>query len=374
MLPNILHRLAGCCLLLLLSSAIVAQTGATDGQWSSYGADGGHSKYSPLDQINADNVQRLQLAWTWDSVDQQIRADNEIIRERGSFRSYAYEMTPLLVDGVLYATTSLGQIAAIDPVSGETLWSFDPVLYLDGRPAVHGFMTRGLAYWTDGTESRLLYAGGRTFLLAIDPNTGRPDPAFGNAGRVDLKRGLGRTIDPSLFAVSSPPVVSGDTVIVGSAMTEGTDYREAPPGHVRGYDVRTGEQKWIFHTIPHPGEFGYETWPADAWQYTGGANVWTHMSVDHELGYVYLPVGTTVPDYYGGHRAGDNLFSNSLVVLDADTGERVWHYQFVHHSVWDYDPPAAPNLSDSVVDGRPINAVAQITKNGFTIVFDRVTG
>ncbi len=369
-----LSLLCLCASLVCFNPPGLAQTGAIDGQWHSYGGDGAHSKYSPLDQINADNVQRLQVAWTWNSVDEQIRDANEAIRQRGSFRSYAYEVTPLMINGVLYTTTSLGQIAAIDPVTGATRWSFDPVLYLDGRPAVHGFMTRGLAYWSDGEEERLLYAGGRTYLLSIDPSTGRPDPNFGHGGRVDLKRGLGRTIDPALYAVSSPPVVAGDVVIVGSAMTEGTDYREAPPGHVRGFDVRTGEMRWIFHTIPQPGEFGYDSWPEDAWRYTGGANVWTHMSVDAELGMVYLPVGTTVPDYYGGHRRGDNLFANSLVALNAATGERVWHYQMVHHSVWDYDPPAAPNLIDIVVDGRPIKAVAQITKQGFTFVFDRVTG
>lgn len=355
--------------------AAMAQHGAVNGEWRSYGGDSGHTKYSPLNQINADNVQQLQVAWTWTSVDEEIRQNNQVIRERGSFRSYAYEVTPLMVNGVLYTTTSLGQIAAIDPASGETLWSFDPVLYVDGRPAVHGFMTRGLAYWTDGEQERLFYAGGRTYLLSIDPETGRPDPQFGRAGRIDLKQGLGRTIDPSLYAVSSPPLVIGDVVVIGSAMTEGTDYREAPPGHVRGFNVRTGELQWIFHTIPQPGEFGADTWQDDdAWRVTGGTNVWTLMSADEELGYVYLPVGTAVPDYYGGHRLGDNLFANSLVALDARTGERVWHFQFVHHSVWDYDPPAAPNLIDIKVDGRTIKAVAQITKQGFTFVFDRATG
>lgn len=371
---GILRLLSHSLWIALLSFQALAQQGAPAGQWRNYGGDSGHSKYSPLDQINAENVQRLEEAWTWTSVDEQLRDSNPVIRERGSFRSYAYEVTPLMINGVLYTTTSLGQIAALDAVTGATRWSFDPVLYLDGRPAVHGFMTRGLAYWTDGVNERLLYAGGRTYLLSIDPSTGRPDPEFGRGGRVDLKRGLGRTIDPSLYAVSSPPVVVGDVVIVGSAMTEGTDYREAPPGHVRGFDVHSGEMRWIFHTIPQPGEFGYETWPEDAWRYTGGANVWTHMSVDEELGMVYLPVGTTVPDYYGGHRLGDNLFANSLVALDAATGERVWHYQMVHHSVWDYDPPAAPNLIDIVVDGRPVKAVAQISKQGFTFVFDRVSG
>ena len=247
-------------------------------------------------------------------------------------------------------------------------------MWTAGPPAVHGFMTRGLAYWTDGVQERLFYAAGRTFLMSIDAKTGQPDRAFNSGGRVDPKRGLGRTIDPALYAASSPPLVMGDVVIVGSAMTEGTDMKEAPPGHVRAFDVRTGELKWIFHTIPEPGEYGSDTWPADAWQFSGGANVWTLMSADPELGLVYLPVGTTVPDYYGGHRHGDNLFANSLVALDAKTGERVWHFQFVHHSVWDYDPPAAPNLIDIVVDGKPIKAVAQITKQGFTFVFDRATG
>lgn len=358
----------------LLSGAVFGQSDASNSNWSYYGADAANTKYSPLNQIDASNVQRLEVAWTWTSVDEDVRAKNAIIRERGSFRSYAYEVTPLLVNGVLYTTTSLGQIAAINPVTGATLWSYDPVLYVDGRPAVHGFMTRGLAYWTDGTEERLLYAAGRTFLLSIDAKTGRPDPDFARGGRIDLKQGLGRTIDPSLYAVSSPPLVVGDVVVVGSAMTEGTDFREAPPGHVRGFNIRTGELQWIFHTVPQPGEFGADTWPADAWRVTGGTNVWTVMSADPELGMVYLPVGTPVPDYYGGHRLGDNLFANSLVALDANTGERVWHYQMVHHAVWDYDPPSAPNLIDIVVDGRAIKAVAQITKQGFTFVFDRVTG
>ena len=358
----------------LIVTPATAQTGALDGEWRSYGGDAGHTKYSPLDQIDASNVQNLQIEWTWTSVDEELKQRNEMIRERGSFRSYAYEVTPLMVDGVLYTTTSLGQIAAIDPATGETLWSFDPVLYLEGRPAVHGFMTRGLAYWTDGEQERLFYAAGRVFLLSIDAKTGKPDPEFGNAGRVDLKRGLGRIIDPSQYTVSSPPLVIGDVVIVGSAMTEGTGYQEAPPGHVRGFNVRTGKMQWIFHTIAQAGEFGADSWQDDSARIAGGANVWTLMSADEELGYVYLPIGSPVTDYYGGHRLGDNLFANSLVALDAETGERIWHFQFVHHTVWDYDPPAAPNLIDIVVDGRPIKAVAQITKQGFTFVFDRVTG
>ena len=350
------------------------QTGAGPDQWPTYGGDPGHTKYSPLDQITKDNVAALRISWTWTSVDETLRAENPIIRDGRTFRTYAYEATPLLVDGVLYTTTNLGQVAAIEPTTGETLWSYDPGLYLEGRPAVHGFLTRGLAYWTDGDAARLFYAGGRTYLVSVDAQTGEPDLDFGRGGRVDLTRELGRTIDPSQYAVSSPPVVVGTTVVVGSAMTEGTGRQEAPPGHVRGYDVRTGEMKWIFHTIPQPGELGNETWGNESWKVAGGANVWSNMSADPELGYVYLPVGSPVTDYYGGHRPGDNLFANSLVCLDADTGERVWHFQFVHHTVWDYDLPAAPNLIDITVDGRQIKAVAQITKQGFTFVFDRATG
>ncbi|MEX2294760.1 MAG: pyrroloquinoline quinone-dependent dehydrogenase, partial [Gemmatimonadota bacterium] len=359
---------------LSLPSPVRAQAGAAHGEWHSYGGDSGHTKYSPLDQIRAENVSDLQVAWSWTSPDEELRARNAVMRESGTFSTYAYEVTPLMIGGVLYTTTSLGQVAAIDPATGETIWSYDPVLYLEGRPAVHGFLTRGLAYWTDGDEERLLYAAGRVYLLSINAKTGEPDLDFGRGGRVDLKSGLGRTIDASQYAVSSPPIVVGDVVIVGSAMTEGTGYREAPPGHVRGFDVRTGEQKWIFHTIPQEGEFGNDTWENESWRYTGGVNVWTLMSADEELGIVYLPVGTPVTDYYGGHRLGDNLFANSLVALDAETGERVWHFQFVHHSVWDYDPPAAPNLIDITVDGEEIAAVAQITKQGFTFVFDRATG
>ncbi len=351
-----------------------AQTGSTPAEWRFYGGDPGHTKYSPLDQITKDNVGQLKIAWTWTSVDETLRAENPVIGNGRRFRTYAHEVTPLLVDGVLYTTTNLGQVAAIEPTTGETLWSYDPGLYLDGRPAVHGFLTRGLTYWSDGEESRLFYAGGRTFLVSINPKTGEPDASFGSNGRVNLTRGLGRTIDPSQYAVSSPPVVAGTTIVVGSAMTEGTGRQEAPPGHVRGYDVRTGEMKWIFHTIPQPGEYGHETWGNESWKRAGGANVWSNMSVDPELGYVYLPVGSPVTDYYGGHRPGDNLFANSLVCLDAETGERVWHFQFVHHAVWDYDLPAAPNLIDITVDGRDIKAVAQITKQGFTFVFDRATG
>ena len=270
----------------------------------SYGGDHGHTKYSPLDQIDETNVANLKIAWTWTSVDEQLREQNAIMREGPTFRTYAYEVTPLMVDGVLYTTTNLGQVVAIDPTTGETLWSYDPRLYLEGRPAVHGFLSRELSYWTDGEIERLFFAGGRVYLVSVDAKTGKPDLDFGQGGRVDLKRGLGRMIDAGQYTVSSAPLVAGNTVVVGSAITEGTGYQEAPPGHVRGFDVRTGEMKWIFHTIPQPGEFGNETWGNESWKFAGGANVWSMMSTDPELGYIYLPIGSPVTDYYGAIALG----------------------------------------------------------------------
>jgi quinoprotein glucose dehydrogenase len=351
-----------------------SQPDIANGEWRSYGGDQGNTKYSELHQINQDNVQNLRVAWTWTSIDERLKRQNRAIRENPVFRSYAYEVTPLMVDGVLYTTTSLGQVAAIDPKTGRTKWSYDSAFYRDGRPAVHGFVTRGLAYWTDGMKRRLFYAGGRAWLISIDINTGKPDPNFGRNGRVDLTVGLGREINRAQYTVSSPPLVVGDVAVVGSAIIEDSGYKEAPPGHVRGYDVRTGQMKWIFHTIPQSGEYGSETWGNESWKSAGGANVWTLMTADEQLKYVYLAVASPVTDFYGGHRPGDNLFANSLVCLNATSGQRVWHFQIVHHTVWDYDLPAAPILMDLTVDGRPISAVAQITKQGFVFVFDRKTG
>lgn len=359
-----------------LTRPLLAQTGVRNGQWRTYGGDPGHTKYASLDQIDKSNVGSLRMTWRWLSIDEQLRARDARFQDPNnrSFRTYLYEVTPLMVGGVLYTTTSLGQIAAIDARTGATLWSYDPALYTEGRPPVHGFLTRGLAHWTDGKRERLFYTGGLAYLIAIDPRTGKPDPAFGDNGRVDLKQGLGRPIDAHLYTVNSAPAVARNVVIVGSAMPEIMSVKNMPPGHVRGFDVLTGRPKWIFHTIPQPGEVGHDTWEQDSWATTGGVNVWTNMSIDEELGYVYVPVGTPTNDFYGGQRLGDNLFADSLVCLDAETGRRVWHFQFVHHPIWDYDPPAAPTLIDLTVDGRPIKAVAQVTKQGFIFVFDRVTG
>jgi quinoprotein glucose dehydrogenase len=337
-------------------------------EWRSYGGSLANARYSPLDQVNAGNVRQLRIAWRWTSPDDEIVARNPTI-EPGT-----NEATPLMVGGILYVSTALSQVAAIDAITGRTLWVHDPKIYEAGRPANLGFVHRGVAYWSDGTAARILIGTGNAYLIALDAKTGEPIPTFGTRGRVDLTEGLGRTVERRLYSVTSPPVIVRDVVIVGSSIHDWPSRKDLPPGDVRGFDVRTGAQRWTFRTIPRDGEYGSETWEQESWKHTGGANVWSVMSADEDLGYVYLPVSTPANDYYGGHRPGDNLFAESLVCLDARTGTRVWHYQMAHHGVWDYDVPAAPNLVDITVKGQPIKAVAQVTKQGFAFVFDRVTG
>lgn len=341
--------------------------------WPSYGADGASSKYVPFEQIAADNVDRLAMAWQWDSPDNATVARNHA-DENYAATPAAYKVTPIAVDGILYLSTSFGRVAAVDGVSGEELWVFDSGSWEAGRPPNLGYNHRGVSWWSDGERDRILMPSNDGYLWSLDAVTGEPDPDFGEEGRIDLARGLGREIDRRAFTMMSAPLVYEDLVIMGSSIHDGPRYKEAPPGHVRAFDVRTGEQEWIFHTIPQDGEFGVETWEDGSWQYSGGTNVWTLMSVDEELGLVYLPIGTPTNDWYGGHRKGDNLFAESLVAVDGRTGEKVWHFQMVHHGLWDYDLPAAPNLVDVVVDGEPVKAVAQTSKQAFTYVLNRETG
>ena len=360
-----------------------AQHGATNGEWRSYGGDLGSTKYSPLDQIDRTNFGQLEIAWRWQSVDGAL--DLEALRQtRPEIGIRSLKATPLMVGGVLYISTPLHQAAAIDAGTGETLWVYDPQSYL-GAPYPHGdilsFNSRGLAYWTDGREERLLWGDNEAYLHAVDARTGIPIRDFGDNGRVDLSEGIPRaqrgTTDSrgySWLGVASPPIIAHDVVVTPTIVNDFSTVKEAPPGWVKGIDVRTGETKWTFRTVPQADDFGSETWLNESWRYSGNTNVWSLMSVDDELGYVYLPTGTPTGDYYGGHRLGDNLFAESLVALDIETGERIWHFQMVHHGVWDYDNPAAPNLIDVTVDGERIRAVAQVTKQGFAYVFDRATG
>ena len=352
---------------------------STGYDWANYGNDLGHSKYAPLDKINRDTIDNLQLAWRWDSV------DNQAVLERPQFVPSGFKATPITRDGVLYVSTPLGHIVALDAKTGEEKWIFNTYTWEHGRPANNGFNHRGVTYWEkttpNGKEPRIIMSTANAFLWSIDAVTGEPDPTFGSNGKVDLTLGLGRAINRSMIAHSAAVPIVGDTVVLGSVVYDQPMFDDVPakltdlpPGHVRGFDLNTGEQKWIFHTIPQEGEFGNDTWEDDSWKVTGATNIWTMLSADPELGYVYLPIGNPGNDWYGGQRLGDNLFGTSIVALDVETGERVWHYQIVHHELWDYDPPAAPTLVDITVNGREIKALAQVSKQAFIYVLDRVTG
>ncbi|MEE3300229.1 MAG: pyrroloquinoline quinone-dependent dehydrogenase [Pseudomonadota bacterium] len=341
--------------------------------WPSYGGDNGSRKYIPFDQISAENVDQLAIAWAWDSVDNATVASN-LADGNSTLVPGSYKATPIVIDGVMYLPTSFGRIVALDARSGEERWVFDTKAWEAGRPANLGYNTRGVAYWEGNDKRRILFATNDSYLWSVNAENGQPDLNFGDGGRVDLTQGLGREIDKEQYGVVSPVLVTNDKAIVNSIVNDIPSSIQTPPGHIRAFNPETGELEWMFKTIPQAGEFGNETWEDGSWEYTGSTNAWSIMSADDELGIAYIPVGTPTNDWYGGMRKGDNLFAESLVAVDVNTGERVWHFQLVHHGVWDYDPPAAPTLIDINVDGRDIKAVAQISKQGFTYVFDRVTG
>jgi quinoprotein glucose dehydrogenase len=339
------------------------------GEWPAYSGTYASAKYSPLDQITAANAGQLQIAWRWTSPDHALRATTPAIDQ-----AWLHEATPLMIGGTLYTSTSLSQVAAIDAVTGRTKWVYDPQVHHLGIPAVIGWLHRGVAYWRDGDDERVVVLTAHAFMIALDAKTGRPVETFGDKGRVDLTTGLSRPVNRAHYSVTSPPVIVRDVIVTGSSIADYPYRPDMPPGDVRGFDVRTGKQLWTFRAVPGPGELGHETWERGAWRVTGGTNVWAPMSADEALGYVYLPFSTPSNDYWGGDRHGDNLFAESLVCVDARTGRRVWHFQLVRHGLWDFDLPAAPNLMDVVLDGKTVNAVAQVTKQGFVFAFDRVTG
>ncbi len=338
--------------------------------WMAWGADAAATKYSPLARIDRGNVNRLTLAWEWRTGETTI-ADTDSTK---AARPGNFQATPLAVGDTLFLSTPFNRVIALDGRTGRELWSYDPGAYRYGQPSNGtGFVHRGVATWSDGRERRI-FMNSRWRLIALDAENGRPIPTFGTNGEVDLAADLIWPVNRLHYTNTSPPLVVGDLVIVGNGVGDRLTYRNDPPGDVQAFDVRTGRRVWRFNPIPRPGEFGHETWEDGSWAYTGHTNVWAPMSADLERGLIYLPVSTPSNDFYGGDRKGDNLFGESIVCLDARTGRRVWHYQIVHHGVWDYDLPTAPVLATVRVDGRERDIVVQLTKQGFAFVFDRVTG
>ncbi len=398
------YSLTSVLLATLSIAAPAAAQPSAEGEWHHYGGDLASSKYSPLADIDASNFARLEVAWRWRSVDALLSrevaggswtgpssvlfeeldaADPDLWRGGLAPRLSSLKATPLAIDGTLFLATPLYQGAAIDAVTGETEWVFDPRAYESGTPTMSLLWNhRGVATWSDGERDRRIYWGtGDGWLVAVDAATGRPVLGFGDNGRVDLTagiRGAARSerdyLNALPYSSSSPPLVVGDVIVTGSSIADRRITKEAAPGDVRGWDARTGALRWTFHTIPQAGEPGNETWEEESWRYSGNTNVWTMMSADPELGLVYLPIGTPTNDFYGGHRPGDNLYAESVVAVRAETGEVVWHFQAVHHGVWDYDFPAAPNLVDVEIDGATVPLLAQVSKQGFTYVFHRATG
>jgi quinoprotein glucose dehydrogenase len=355
------------CVLICAALPLAAQTGAKNGEWPAYGADLGNTHYSPLDQINASNFNKLEVAWRFSTANLGPRPE------------FNYEGTPLMVKGVVYATAGTRRaVVALDAATGELLWTHAEREGQRGTAAPRALSGRGLAYWSDGSEERILYVTPGYRLVALDAKTGSPVAAFGQKGMVDLKTDDDQDIDlmsPDI-GLHATPVVVKNTVIVGAAHKPGgiVKSKKNVKGYVRGFDVKTGKRLWIFHTIPTPGEYGLDSWEKDSWSYTGNAGVWGQISVDEESNTVYLPVELPTGDYYGGHRPGNGLFGESIVAIDLTTGKRKWHYQLVHHGIWDMDIPCAPILVDINVNGRTVKGLAQPTKQAFLYVFNRETG
>ncbi len=374
--PSTRHRFMrffgtlGVAVIAAVQPATLAQTAVDpapppDIEWRHYAADHKSSKYSPADQINVGNVVQLTIAWRWTTPDGGIDTKVPFGNLKG---------TPVMADGVLFAVSALNQVSAIDPVTGRELWTYDPKAYELGTPTHGGFTQRGIEPWSNGDRERILLVTGTHQLVSLDAKTGKPDPAFGEDGMVHMGPDVGAPEELRNTGLNSPAIVCAGTVIMGMTVNDFGLTQKMPAGHVRGYDAVTGERRWVFHTVPQADEPGNDTWFDDSWKNAGNTNVWSMLSCDDELGWVYLPIGTPTSDYYGGHRHGDNLYAESLVALDARTGEKKWHFQAVHHGLWDYDFPCAPNLVDLQIDGKIVKAVAQVSKQGFTYVFDRVTG
>jgi quinoprotein glucose dehydrogenase len=358
---------SGASLILTASTPNHAQSGAQNGEWRTYGGDLGNTHYSPLDQIRAGNFDQLQVAWRFNTANLGPRPETNL------------QSTPLMANGVLYSTAgSRRDVVALDAGTGELMWMHSEREGARGQNAPRQLSGRGLAYWTDGKEERILYVTPGYRLIALNAKDGVPVSTFGQNGVVDLKLDDDQEIDLETGEVGlhATPIVAGDTIIVGAAHRASGSPRvkNNVKGYVRGFDVRTGKRNWIFHTIPRPGEFGYDTWLEGSAETTGNAGVWGQISVDEQLGMAYLPVELPTGDEYGGHRPGNGLFGESIVAIDLKTGQRKWHYQLVHHGIWDFDIPCAPMLIDITSNGRTVKALAQPTKQGLLYTFDRITG
>ncbi len=327
-------------------------------RWEVRGGSESSIRYSSLDQIDTSNVNELEKAWTYHTGDADTAKNSQI------------QSNAIIIDETLYATSASLKVFAIDAATGKEQWVFNP--FPDSADIVHWLnVNRGVIYWENGEDQRILFTAGPA-LYALDTKDGSPIKSFGDEGQASLKQGLGERSEDLHVSATSPGIIYNDLIIIGSRVSEGSD---AAPGDIRAFDVRTGELAWTFHTIPRPDEFGYDTWDdPDAWKHTGGANSWAGMALDKEQGIVYVPTGSAVPDFYGGNRKGKNLFANTLLALDASTGERIWHYQTVHHDLWDRDLPSPPSLVTVNHEGRQVDAVAQTTKTGFVFLFDRETG
>jgi quinoprotein glucose dehydrogenase len=353
---------------------LVVGAADADREWPAYAGDKGSTKYSPLDQINKGNIKNLRVAWTRSGLPEELRP---LFPDAQAAANYQH--TPLVVGGVMYMSSAVGAVVALDPTTGKTIWYDNLPPRPDGQGPARGGATRGIAYWTDGKDARIVTNVGAN-LVAINAKTGKRYADFGENGQVDLTKGFERPITG--WRWSSGPIVVKDVVVVAGVPSPATDIlnerarapKEMPPDDVRGYDVRTGKLLWTFHVVPRKGEPGNDTWLNDSWTYSGNSGAWSLLSADEDLGYVYLPFEEATGDYYGGTRPGNNLYAESIVCLDARTGKRVWHFQTIHHGLWDYDLPAAPVLGDITVNGRRIKAVAQVSKQAFVYVFDRVTG
>ena len=358
--------------ILLVSSclipSIVNGQNIEDGEWGYFGGDNKFNRYSPLDLINTNNVDQLSIVWHRDATAASLRDDYNGMGFEKNLRS-----TPLLIGGVLYAPNIFGLVEAFDPATGETVWTQEP--YQQTLLEAAGISSRGIAHWQQGIDRRLMVVRG-SYLYALNPQTGEPFPDFGREepGRVDLAYSAANANN---FALTTSPLVIGNTAVIGGFLNgagDGGSRKEAAPENIRGFDVRTGELKWEFNVVPQAGEFGYDTWEEGSAEWSGDIGSWCCLSADNELGIVYVPLGAPTSAYYGGHRPGDNLYANSLVALDAETGKRIWHFQMIHHDLWEYDNSSPPILGDITVNGRSIKAVMQANKNGFVYVFDRTNG